>query len=106
MGEQIETKRVPIADHPAVLISFIFKEPGILSGVPPTEEFAGRAQYRALMDDIGRRVQRLSGQLSWNYRVDGGFQAIIFGRMLAKIAHAYLVAECGLDTFRPLVVAT
>jgi len=56
---------------------------------------------KPLMDDLGARVSRLGGKV--NLVMRGGFDAGIFRRMLAKIAHSFAVAELGIASFQPLL---
>jgi hypothetical protein len=97
---RIEKAKVPIGDHFAALAMFNFGPAGILLDLPPTEEFAGNVVFASLHPDPGRRA-RSTGNVNFVRR--GGFDAPIFGRMLAKIAHSYAVAERGLGAFQPFL---
>jgi hypothetical protein len=101
-GSGPETVRVPVADHPAALFMFSFEPPRLLYGVPdPEGGFAGKIVIRPMTADLGTRADRLGGKV--NLIARGGFDAPLFGRMLAKIAHSFAVAELGLNGFRPLL---
>jgi hypothetical protein len=98
LGEYRQKVKVPIADHFGALLMFNFQFPGVLLGLPPTEKFVGTIAMLPLHHDAGRR-SRLTGKVNVVRR--GGFEAPIFGRMLAKVAHSYAVAEYGVDGFDP-----
>ncbi len=101
-GSGAETVRVPLSIHPAALFMFSFDPPRLLFGLPDAEGgFAGRVTIRPMADDLGARADRLGGKVNLIRR--GGFDAPTFGRMLAKIAHSFAVAELGLGGFRPLL---
>jgi len=101
-GSGAETVRVPVSEHPAALFMFSFDPPRLLLGLPDAEGgFAGRVTIRPMAADLGLRADRLGGKVNLIHR--GGFDAPTFGRMLAKIAHSFAVAELGLGGFRPLL---
>lgn len=101
-GSGPETVRVPLEDHPAVLFMFSFEPPRLLYGFPdPTGHFAGMVTIKPMTADLRRRTDKLGGKI--NLIARGGFDALLFGRMLAKIAHSFAVAELGLNGFRPLL---
>lgn len=101
-GSGAETVRVPLSKHPAALFMFSFDPPRLLLGLPDAEGgFAGRVAMRPMAADLGSRADRLGGKVNLIRR--GGFDAPTFGRMLAKIAHSFAVAELGLGAFRPLL---
>jgi hypothetical protein len=102
-GTHQETKRVPISEHPAALIMFSFAPPGLLLDMPPPAEpfSGGRVVIHPMSADLFARADRLGGKVNLVRR--GGFNALMFGRMLAKIAHAYAVAELGTSGFRFLL---
>jgi hypothetical protein len=81
---------------------FSFDPPRLLFGAPdPDGGFAGRVTIRPLMGDLGVRADRLGGEVNLVRRA--GFDAPIFGRMIAKIAHSYAAAELDLAGFRPFL---
>jgi hypothetical protein len=89
-------------DHPAALFMFSFDPPRLLFGASdPDGGFAGKITIRPMTADLGARSMRLGGKVNLIRR--GGFDAPMFGRMLAKIAHSFATAELGLGGFRPLL---
>lgn len=101
-GSGFQTERVAMRDHPAALFMFSFDPPRLLFGASdPDGGFAGRITIRPMTADLGARSMRLGGKVNLIRR--GGFDAPMFGRMLAKIAHSFAAAELGLGGFRPLL---
>lgn len=100
--------RVPANLLPGLLISFAFPPADALSGVPPRGSFAGRAQLTTLpgFDERVAAIARSYGKSGRSVSVDVNGEAELVGRMLAKIAHAYAVAELGLGTFEPFLLDT
>jgi hypothetical protein len=101
-GAGPEIVRVPLHEHPAALFMFSFDPPRLLFGLDdPEGGFAGRITIKPMAVDLGARADRLGGKVDLIQR--GGFDAPIFGRMLAKIAHAFAVAELGVSGFTPFL---
>lgn len=101
-GSGPETVRVPLEEHPAALFMFSFEPPRLLYGIlDPDGGFAGKVTIRPMTGDLGKRADKLGGKV--NLIARGGFDALLFGRTLAKIAHSFAVAELGLRGFRPLL---
>jgi hypothetical protein len=88
--------------YPGLLISFAFPLPGILAGATPIEEFGGGIALAAL-PNFGVRLNALGGPpRGWRTFEFRGFgDAESLGRVLAKSAYAYAVAERGIDGFKP-----
>jgi hypothetical protein len=101
-GAESEVINVPVDQHPAALIMFSFDPPRLLFDEPdPEGSFVGRVVIKPLSVDLGVRADRIGGKVELVRR--GGFDATIFARMIAKIAHAYAVAELKLNGFRPIL---
>lgn len=91
---ETSTIQVPINDFPACLLMFSFPNfPEILLGFPPKEEFAGQVCLRPLSKNVNKygKIKLLSNPT----------KSLAFGRMLAKIAHSYAIAELGINSFIP-----
>jgi hypothetical protein len=92
-------------DYPGLLLTFEYKDlPGILQRRPMTEDFHGILTWHHLpgfSQKIGRlaRAYPIIESVSLGNQGDGRELA----RMLAKIAHAYSVAELGLSSFKPFL---
>jgi hypothetical protein len=89
-------------DFPGIITGFQFDPPGILGLGPPAKEtFTGGVAVK-ILPEFGARLNRLRAS---EIRFDSsGLTTIMFGRMLAKIAHSYAVAEEGRDAFKPLLL--
>src|SRR5215469_11268643 len=85
--------RSPIC--PRSILSFTFPPAGILFGLPPSDEpVAGQIVISNISAEAERRFSEISrqGRVRLNPK---GFAALPFARFLAKVAHAYAVAELG-----------
>jgi hypothetical protein len=102
-GGPLRSINIPVEKLPLACVGFRFPPPGITRGDVPSDEWRDASQvvvryakddpaFSAVFHKDGRRV-RLA-------RVD----PLAFGRMLAKIAHAYVVANEGMDKFDPVLV--
>ncbi|MEI2455972.1 hypothetical protein [Lysobacter firmicutimachus] len=88
----------PVRSLPFVYTTPLLDPPGILLGRPPCEEWSG--QFWIYRDGIEALSQ--VRDLHEGLRV-ASINPLSFGRMLAKIAHSYAVAELGPAAFSPLV---
>jgi len=95
-------EKVEKDNHPGVIGGFQYDFPGILLGLPPGGEQSGRFQMAPVVADFPQRVRGLGRP--YNLLVGHGVDAEIFRRVLAKIGHAYAVAELGLEGFEPLLL--
>lgn len=90
-------RQVPIADHPRAIAFPVFDPPGILLNKPPV---AGGMICHALntyfAPDFKEKLDRTRGVVQ-------PFQIDWIARTVAKIAHAYAVAELGIDGFTHLL---
>jgi hypothetical protein len=105
---KVETQQVPIEDLPSIPIPFpVFKMPGILRGLDPSDKWPGSREVILAFPNVPEREQRLKrikgAAEKAKIHVSSSMQVELFARMLAKIAHSYAVAECGLDSFRPFL---
>jgi len=69
--------------------------------VNPSDELAGKVVVAPAVSDLNQRIKRMPGGLQ--FQLGGGVSAETFGRMLAKIAHAFAVATLGLHGFTPFL---
>jgi hypothetical protein len=87
-----------------LLISFAFPLPGILADAASVEEFSGGIAL-ATLPQFGERLNAIGGALRGRKRVElrGFSDAGSLGRVLAKSAHAYAIAELGMDGLNPFL---
>lgn len=96
--KRVESKTVPVSEHPAFLALPKFKRvPTILEGLPPYDNDITAWTHVPNAAPVKRFTDgtRVGGTV---------FHALTFGRMLAKIAHSLAAADPGLDAFRPLLL--
>jgi hypothetical protein len=96
-----EQTKVPIENHPGTIRMFKFAVPGILLGLGPNEDFPGHFILRPVVTDFRHRVIRGGNQ--FRFQIGSKVVEELFRRMLAKIGHAYAVAELGLGGFQPFL---
>ena len=90
-------------EYPGILITFVNALPGILTGALPAEDYSGGVATLTL-PGFGERLNKLKAKYRANkVSFEPGVQIESLGKMLAKIAHAYAVAELGYGTFKPLL---
>jgi hypothetical protein len=95
---------IPAADYPGLLVSFVFPPPMILFNIPPEyREFSGRVSV-GMLPQFEERLSALRAKYGNNVTFPVSVGAETVGRLLAKIGHAYAVAELGLDSFRPYLL--
>jgi hypothetical protein len=97
-------KKVHQDEYPGMIITFVRTLPGILLGEPPTADFAGAIAITTL-PEFGERLNKLKAKYKANkveFNPEYGIEPL--GRLLAKSAYAYAVAELGYGSFRPLVI--
>ncbi len=95
---------IPADEYPGLLVTFVFPAPTLLLGMAPTNEsFTGRIGISTL-PDFGERLNRLRAKYSDQVEFPTYGSSEVVGRLLAKIAHTYAVAELGPDAFRPYLL--
>jgi hypothetical protein len=97
-------RHVSTEEYPGLLISFAFPFPTILLGIPPEHrDFAGGVSI-GVLPEFGERLNALRAKYGneVKFLTPGSAEAI--GRLLAKIAHAYAVAELGYGSFQPYLL--
>lgn len=94
-----ELQQMHHSELPHYCIGFAWPEPGILRGQSPgTYEFNGKIIVRYPKGELENFVPDKHG-----VRL-GRIRELDFARMLAKIAHSYAIAKCGIDTFDPALL--
>jgi hypothetical protein len=101
-GGPMRSIGIPVEKLPFVCLGFKFPPPGITKGQAPSEQWREVLQIvRYAKDDPAfSAVFRGDGRRIRLARVD----PFAFGRMLAKIAHAYAIANEGMGKFEPILV--
>jgi hypothetical protein len=82
-----ESRPVPVRQYPRVLVMFTLQPPGIFTDRSQTNEFVAEPWITVHKDDTAKFFAS-----SWELATYGNLD---FCRMLAKIGHAYMVAELG-----------
>lgn len=102
---KVETRSIPVEDHPAVLQLPTLWPPGSLRGLQPEFAFQMRVLHvwHHVPDDIRERLGA-QPEAEVAFEIGGQFNLIPFGRALAKIGYCHAVAIRGLDGFRPLAL--
>lgn len=93
-----EKKRLPADSVPFVCMGYRFPAPGLLRSVPPTDRFEGKIVVRTINDELKSHIEPEGVRMKL-----GTINILAFAQMLAKIGHAYAVAELGLNGFLPML---
>lgn len=93
-----EESSVPASEFPLCCIGYRFPPPGILRGVPSSENFEGELVVRQVLDELRPHITPEGQRVKL-----GTINMLQFARMLAKIGHSYAVAQLGLDAFEPML---
>ena len=98
-GQPEKGSFVPVDEFPAALLGFRFAAPGLLRGQPPANDFDDAELVARFIGDDGQK-----GGASTGRKVKiGTINQLTFARLLAKIGHAYAVAQLGINGFKPLL---
>lgn len=89
---------IPVSDLPLVFVGMVLRAPTILSGQPASEAVNGTPWYQVNAADAKKFMPNDKDGMDI-----GEFHAGFFCRMIAKIAHSFVVAERGLESFTPLL---
>jgi hypothetical protein len=90
-----EMKTIPATEYPRFFPGFRWPEPGLVRGLPPSDTFEGELIVRFNDEELKRHMIASAKLKLFAVNVDA------FARMLAKIAHAYAVAQLGIGGFDP-----
>lgn len=102
----VVTKAVPLKKYPALVVTLLFDSPEVLNGHEPVE--------KVLTGGVACGMLPTFGELMKEHLAVGAVTiepprksatSIQLGRMLAKIAHSYAVAELGIDGFDAVLTA-
>jgi len=94
-----EIKEMHHNDLPKYCIGFKWPAPGILRDQPSsTYEYDGELTIGYPQGEVEKFIPDQHGIHL------GRIRMLDFARMLAKIAHSYAFAKCGIDTFQPMLL--
>ncbi|AWI89220.1 hypothetical protein C0214_13695 [Methylobacterium sp. DM1] len=90
---------VPVSDHPYAVVLPIFQPPTFISGSPHQEGLV--LEGTAILSGPGffEKLQKFGSNKAFTQELSPD----LFGRMLAKIAHGFAIAELGNNAFMPLL---
>jgi hypothetical protein len=91
-------EKILLHEHPGFLPIFTFGPPGIFAGDPREADMKAHFDYVEIYADNAKRSQAHSHKpivIARNLRLK------TYARLLAKIGHAYAVAELGMTGFKP-----
>jgi hypothetical protein len=91
--------KMPIADYSAPLPLYRFYEARKLSGLPGCDDFHWTM---SILTKKENEVAMQKKYPDWDQQHAILTRPHIFSRLLAKIAHCYIIAEYGIDGFKPL----
>lgn len=97
-------KQVRIGKYPAMVVTLLFDPPGVLSGTDTARRELSGGVAMGIHPTFGNNLREhlIEGSVTFDPpRAKATSRDL--GRMLAKIAHAYAVAELGLDGFKPFL---
>lgn len=99
---------IPVQDYPGLIVTLTFQEPRILSRKDKSPEKISGGVAVAMLPFFGERLNAALGMpitmFPGTISIDPirhDADATKLARFVAKIAHAYAVAELGADTFQP-----
>lgn len=100
--DRTEERLLPLDKHPGLFALVAYQRPGMLAGRSSEEPF-GKVIYRLFgknleeikLNELLSKEGAIGASINWN------FDAIIFARMLAKIAHVQAAYVVGLENFTP-----
>jgi hypothetical protein len=102
-GARSWRQKVKLSQHPGLVRFMILDPPGRVAGRPEVQEtYSFRFEDTKIFADIDQRVARL-GADSFEDRV--AVNPMALARMMAKIGHAFAVAELGIDAFEQTYVS-
>ena len=95
----VDIKQMRNEELPHYCIGFDWPTAGILRGQPSeSRDFNGKVVVRYPKGELEKFISDQHG-----IRL-GRIRELDFARMLAKIAHSYAYAKCGIDTFQPMLL--
>ena len=101
-GARIWRQKVKLSDHPGLVRFLMFAAPGRVAGRPRVQDtYDVQGIDVKIFPDIDQRLARLGAT---SFRDAAHFKATALARMIAKIGHAFAVAEKGVAAFEEMYV--
>jgi hypothetical protein len=97
----VKNTSIPTGEHPVGLVLPVFQTPRILLGLPEFETQTVQIQLWRCGPPLEKFKEAAAKYGSRAVAVD--FDLVSFGRLIAKIGHAYATAVLGVDGFSPLL---
>ncbi|MHB1678671.1 MAG: hypothetical protein ACYCSS_14290 [Sulfuriferula sp.] len=100
----VVTKAVPLKKYPAMVVTLLFDTPEILLGLGPVDKVLSGGVAVGILPTFGELMKEHLAQGTVTFeppRISATSTQL--GRMLAKIAHAYAVAELGIKGFNAVL---
>ena len=102
---KIVWESIPLEKYPAMIVTLLFDEPEILSDCVPVEKVLSGGVAVGTLPTFGQLLKPYLDQGAVTFVPPrSSATSIHLGRMLAKIAHSYAVAELGITGFTPFLV--
>ena len=94
-----DTERIlPIEEFPVFITGYLMPPPGILRGQPESTTLENGVKFWIQPDQKAAAIAGSEWQIPFDIDPD------TFGRLIAKIAHSFAVAELGLSRFQPMLL--
>ena len=95
---------IPIEKYPAVIVTLVFDHPDILSDCKPIEKELSGGVAIGTLPTFGQHMKEYLEQGAVSFESPrSSATSRHLGRMLAKIAHSFAVAELGINGFKPFL---
>jgi len=104
-GGKTVWEQISLEKYPAVIVTLLFDEPEILSDCIPVEKVLSGGVAGGTLPTFGQLLKPYLDQGAVTFVPPrSSATSVHLGRMLAKIAHSYAVAELGITGFTPFLV--
>lgn len=96
---------ISLEKYPAMIVTLLFDEPEILSGCIPAEKVLSGGVAIGTLPTFGQLLKPYLDQGAVTFAPPrSSATSVHLGRMLAKIAHSFAVAELGITGFTPFLL--
>ena len=101
---EVVTKTVPLEEYPPMVVTLLFDTPEILLDLDPVDKVLSGGVAIGILPSFGELLKDYLAQGSVTIEPPRkSATSTQLGRMLAKIAHAYAVAELGIKGFNAVL---